>query len=615
MKAKNILQKGRYVFFEVALLMALITATSAMAAGGVLDTNFGTNGIVTADLGGPSDNGVNLVVLPNGKIILSVSGNAPGLVRYNPNGTLDTNFGTNGKVATSISGPVALQPDGKLVVGGAMSGGVGLTRFNGNGTLDTTFGDNGVMIVWGNDNSNIRFSFGDLVIQPDGKIVVAGYVEAIGGHTVGCVIVRYHGNGEREEDSGGYFDQNNFPESGRNFCQAVALQSNGQILLSGQAEPNFSGQAIILGRMISGSTNVFDTSFGTNGHGTAVTPIASFKHARGALVTQADGKIVLAGTSYSNNDENLVLARYNSSGTLDTTLGGAGIVITDFGKKEVGNDIAIQPDGKIILAGRSYDGSSSDFLLVRYNLDGTLDTTFGDGGKVVSDFGGSESAAGILLKPGGKLFVSGSKDGDGALSRYVLDATSPITATFKSNALHDGWILESTETSGVGGSLDKTASTLNVGDNSKDKQYLAILSFNTDSLPDNAILTSVQLRIKKQGLTGTDPFNTHGDLLLEIRKGLFNNDLALTLADFAFPSSPPDSNPRDFLTPATGGWYTASLNNANLPYVNKIGKTQFRLRFTKDDNDDLGADYLKFYSGDASDANRPQLIVTYVVPQ
>jgi hypothetical protein len=151
-----------------------------------------------------------------------------------------------------------------------------------------------------------------------------------------------------------------------------------------------------------------------------------------------------------------------------------------------------------------------------------------------------------------------------------------------------------------------------VGDDQRDGQYRSIISFNTDSLPDNAFITSVQVKIKRQGLVGTDPFTTHGNLLLEIRNGLFSNDLDVSLSDFAAAAS---SSTPDTFTTTNSIWYTANLSGANLVFVNKAGVTQFRLRFNLDDNDDLGSDYLKFFSGDATyEADYPQLVVTYVVP-
>ena len=108
-----------------------------------------------------------------------------------------------------------------------------------------------------------------------------------------------------------------------------------------------------------------------------------------------------------------------------------------------------------------------------------------------------------------------------------------VSETFKSNGTNDGWVLESNENSNQGGSMDATAKTFNLGDDAKDRQYRGILSFNTISIPDNAIITSAQVKIKRQGLTGVDPFTTHGDLLLDIRNGAFSNNIDLKLDDFA----------------------------------------------------------------------------------
>jgi uncharacterized delta-60 repeat protein len=624
MKTNIMMSKIHYIVFTLILIAAFILPVNADAAGGMLDTSFGSNGIAITDLGSPSDTGVNLVLQTDGKIVVAglaqLDGSNPNnrttiLVRYNPDGTLDTTFGIKGKVTTAVGGPVALQMDGKLIVGGAMTGGIGLARYSNSGALDITFGTNGVTSVWENNDSNFRYTLSDLVVQPDGRIVVIGFQEAIGGNHVNCEISRFQGNGVLEDGSRGSFDENNFPESERNFCKAVALQSDGKIILSGHAEPNFSGMAIILGRLNSGSTSSFDPTFGTNGHGTVVTPISSFKHGNGALSIQADSRIVLAGTTYAdpnNINENLALVRYNSNGTLDNTLGGSGIVITDFGKNEVGNDLAIQADGKIIVAGKSYSNTSSDFLLVRYNADGTLDSSFGNSGKAILDLGGTDSAEGMLLQPDNKVLAVGTKNGDMALVRYVGNTTAPTIKIFKANGPYDGWILESSETSNAGGILNTTATTVNAGDDPQDKQYRSILSFQTSSLPDNALITSVQVRVRKQGLVGTDPFTTHGSLLLEIRNGLFSNNLDLKLSDF---SAPPSSSKQDKFSASTDGWYAANLSASNLAFVNRFGPTQFRLRFNLDDNDDLNADYVKFFSGDATTESQPQLVITYVLPQ
>jgi len=186
------------------------------------------------------------------------------------------------------------------------------------------------------------------------------------------------------------------------------------------------------------------------------------------------------------------------------------------------------------------------------------------------------------------------------------------TATFKSVGTYDGWVLESTETSGMGGSLNFTATTIRVGDDAGDKQYRSIVSFNTASLPDTAVITKVTLKVKKQAVVGTNPFTTHGPLKAAIRKPYFGS--AVTLANGDFQAAASLSSGTTFGSTPVSGWYSAVSTSAVYPYISKTGTTQFRLRFTLDDNDDLGADYLRFYSGNAGAAYRPQLIVEYYVP-
>jgi uncharacterized delta-60 repeat protein len=490
-----------------------------------------------------------------------------------------------------------------------MSGGLALARYTSNGTLDTTFGTNGVTIAGQTENGSRLL--GDLVIQPDGKIVAVGTWETGGNHYPG-VIARFNENGTLDESFGLKIPE--FPNGLQHYFRGVALQPDGKIIMSGSMLTEDEGDGTIaLGRFTTGPDPWFDPTFGTNG--TVVTPLDGFEHGQGALAIQTDGKIVIAGTlyDYSIDTSDLVIARYTSNGTLDTTLGGSGLVITDLGQNEVGNDLAIQTDGKIIVVGKRHSGSASDILLVRYNSNGSIDTGFGDAGKVITDLGGStDSALGTALQPDGKILAVGAKDGDAVLVRYGDTPPPPVTATFKSKGPHDGWILESGEFTGVGGLLDKTATTFNVGDDQRDRQYRSIISFNTDSLPDNAFIVSAQVKVKRQGIVGTNPFTTHGNLLLEIRNGLFSNDLDVSLSDFA---APPSSSTPETITPLTSSWYAANLGGVNLALVNKYGVTQFRLRFDLDDNDDLGSDYMKFFSGDASyEADYPQLIVTYVVP-
>ncbi|RPJ21670.1 MAG: hypothetical protein EHM33_25505 [Chloroflexi bacterium] len=190
--------------------------------------------------------------------------------------------------------------------------------------------------------------------------------------------------------------------------------------------------------------------------------------------------------------------------------------------------------------------------------------------------------------------------------------TNTVSVSFKSAGAYDGWILESGENTNTGGTLDKNATTFNAGDDQRDRQYKSILSFDTSSLPDHAVIVSAQLKVKRQGVVGADPFGTHGALLAEIRNGPFNNNAALQTADFSTAASP--GAVRDQFAGLTFSWYAAQLSNANLLLINKAGVTQFRLFFSKDDNDDQGTDTIKLFSGNSIDANKPELIVTYYTP-
>jgi hypothetical protein len=185
--------------------------------------------------------------------------------------------------------------------------------------------------------------------------------------------------------------------------------------------------------------------------------------------------------------------------------------------------------------------------------------------------------------------------------------------TFRSVGTYDGWILESSETSTKGGTLDSTSKTFNLGDGAGDKQYRAVLSFNTASLPDTAVITNVTLKIKKQGQVGTDPFTILGWLKADIRKNYFGTSLALVIGDFQAGVS--KAAVGKFGATPSDNWYSTILLSTGYPYINLTGTTQFRLYFTKDDNDNGVADYMRFFSGNYATASaRPTLIVQYYVP-
>jgi hypothetical protein len=184
--------------------------------------------------------------------------------------------------------------------------------------------------------------------------------------------------------------------------------------------------------------------------------------------------------------------------------------------------------------------------------------------------------------------------------------------TFNSAGAQDGWILEKSETSDIGGSLNSTLSTFSLGDASGDRQYRSILSFNTAGLPDSANIVSVRLMIKKNSTVGSNPFWLLGNLLVDVRYSWFGTSSALALGDFRAPASALEVG--RFNPSPVNNWYSVTLNETGQSMISKTGLTQFRLYFAKDDNDDMNADYMKFFSGSASTSDRPKLIIEYSLP-
>lgn len=217
---------------------------------------------------------------------------------------------------------------------------------------------------------------------------------------------------------------------------------------------------------------------------------------------------------------------------------------------------------------------------------------------------------GILALMGMLMVSIGEAQGLGTASADdPSNALTLFSIKLSSLGTDDGWILESREGSGRGGSLNLTDPVIGLGDDAQDRQYRAVLSFDTSALPLKAVIQSVALKVKKQGISGTDPFTTHGNLTVDLRKGMFSNNRTLQLGDFAV--APSRTAVMNFSRVPVSGWYTANLGAANFGYINRTGLTQFRLRFTRADNDDRDADILKIYSGNAGAAGRPTLVILY----
>jgi uncharacterized delta-60 repeat protein len=618
-------KKSRLAGLAVAIVAALAISMVALAAAGGLDPTFGNGGKVTTYVGSSNSFANAMAVQPDGKIV--VAGGSQ-VVRYNSDGTLDTTFGTNGIVTNSgidRGMDVAIQTDGKILVAGLRN--FAIARFNSNGSIDTSFGTNG--IVTRTFPMSDREAFGkSIAIQSDGRILAGGTITY--GTKDNFALARYNANGTPDPTLGGTSsgelagmvntDFDTGPGGSDNHVVSMAIQADGKIILAGNSldYTNPTSTKLVFARYnIDGS---LDPKFGTGGK--VFSNFGNVTIYGYAEALQSDGKIVAVGDNAggNNNGDEFSLVRYNSDGSVDTTFGVNGLFAISLGSTaNYAHDVAIQTDGKIVVAGDSYNGSNYHFAVARYNSNGSLDTTFGNLGVAITSFGNfDDHGNAIALQRDGNIVVAGSSSNNSstgiAVARYLAFPTVTPPA-FISQAGNDGWILESTPTSNLGGTQNGNATTFNVGDDQQNKQYRSILSFNTaslSSLPSNAIITSVTLKIRIKGVVGTDPFTTFGPLLVDMRSGYFGNSIGLELADFSFPASTGTVTER--ITPITYNWYGVNLSSTNFKFINRYGVTQFRLRFNLTSDYDKVADYDMFYSGNATSGYQPQLIVSYYVP-
>ena len=384
----------------------------AVISPGDLDTSFGTDGKVTTDFGA-SDRANAVAVQADGKIVVGGESNFNfALARYNTDGSLDTSFSTDGKVTTDFGSSergyaVAVQSDGKIVVAGeganASDQDFGLARYNTDGSLDTSFDTDGKLITNIGSSDDLAFA---MAVQSDGKIVAAG--RSSNGSNYDFALARYNANnGSLDTSFSTDGKVTTAIGSGNDYGYAMAVQSDGKIVVAGISN-NGNNDDFALARY--NTDGSLDTSFGSNGKVT--TAIGSGDDDALAVAVQSDGKIVVAGSS----DGHFALARYNADGTLDTSFSTDGKVTTSFGTSNEGAQaVAVQSDGKIVAAGRT----STHIALVRYNADGSLDTSFSSDGKVTTAIGGTgDRAYAVALQSNGKIVVAGQGNNDFALARY-----------------------------------------------------------------------------------------------------------------------------------------------------------------------------------------------------
>ena len=413
-------------------LVLLALAVPAIAKDGDLDTTFGTGGRVVTDFDGGTYSvsltfGVeaqtdNKLLVTGWVGALSDAADASAL-RLLPNGNLDTSWGSSGRVETGFGTGTAdeifaslLQPDGKLILGGFTAAALGglapqdllLLRLNTNGALDSTFGTGGRVKT---DLGSTTDWVVALARQSDGKILTGSLYGPLNGPW-DFAVARYQANGILDTSFGtGGKVVTDFV--GNDRVAGLTVQPDGKILAVGISGPEglTSASSLVMARY--NANGSLDTSFGTAGKVSTKLGLQGAGGIRIALLS--GGKFLVGGGGLGpSGTPDFMLARFNANGSVDTTYASGGKVLTDFGgKQEYLNEMLVQADGKIVLTGEvntttvgSHDGS---FGAARYTASGALDTTFGTGGKVTVTFPGTTGSRGTAasLATDGKIVIAG----------------------------------------------------------------------------------------------------------------------------------------------------------------------------------------------------------------
>jgi uncharacterized delta-60 repeat protein len=351
-------------------------------------------------------------------------------------GDLDTTFNGSGIVTTGFgfgsdsARSTAIQPDNKIIAVGPVSNGTdndfGLARYNTNGSLDATFGIGGKMSTAIGPNQDYASS---VAIQSDGKIVVVG--DSHDGTKFNFAVARYKPNGSLDTSFGtGGIVTTSFGTI-TDSAQSVAVQTDGKIVVSGYSHNGTTGYVFATARY--NTNGSLDVSFGSSGKRTTKigpgTTAGSNQDYAYSLLIQPDGKIVVGGSSYNGSKFDFALLRYNSNGSLDGTFGVSGIVTNAIASStDEALSIAIQTDGSIVAVGYTVTGPHYDFAVARYKPNGILDSAFDGDGIVTSALGSSFSeATSVVIQTSGKIVVGGlTSNGvnlDFAVVRYNSDGS------------------------------------------------------------------------------------------------------------------------------------------------------------------------------------------------
>jgi uncharacterized delta-60 repeat protein len=351
------------------------------------------------------------------------------LARYTAAGTLDRGFGRSGKVLTAFgarsyagANSLAIRRDGKIVVAGwavlspRTYSGFAIARYTVAGKPDRTFGQDGKVLTYFGSRKS-RSGAEAVTIQADGKVVAVGSSCCWRAGRARFALARFTQRGRLDSSFGrGGKVETDFGSRSSASAYAVAIQPDGKIIVAGGALKNTSSNRDKFGFALAryNADGTLDRSFGNRGR--VETKVGDWDTEAHGLVIQPDGKIVLTGNALVGRDAGFALARYTADGRLDRSFGRGGQVFDSAGTAWA---LALQRDSKLVTAGIGM-GRYPKFSVARFLTDGSRDTTFGRDRKLLTDFGATARAYAVAVRPDGKIVAAGTFKGhDFALACYT----------------------------------------------------------------------------------------------------------------------------------------------------------------------------------------------------
>jgi uncharacterized delta-60 repeat protein len=373
---------------------------------GTLDQSFATAGLFSSQIGTSMTRGRGVLVLPDEKLVLFGSTqNQVMLMRLLPTGALDDSFGSGGKTSagngtSAGSLAAALLADGRIVTAGfggnPGTGDFSLTGHLEDGSLDPNFGSGGVQSIdVGAEQSQLQ----TIAVEGDGSVVVAGSI-------FGPSFINSH---VRRVSSAGVVGPLAINATGQIILSSILVLPDGKLLAAGSIDPDGSdampNEFYLARHLVDGSP---DLSWG--GTGVVRTPFGGAAAACGIALLE-DGKVLAAGIGGPTNDM-VVMARYNSNGSLDQTFGSGGkVTTTTVHQVRIPNELAVDEQGRILIPGYQGDTAAPTLVVTRFTADGQADATFGTAGVVTLNFGVANGAQagmyGVALDVDGRILVAG----------------------------------------------------------------------------------------------------------------------------------------------------------------------------------------------------------------